>query len=493
MKDGSRIVVVGGGIAGVSCIQHLADSEELPDSTELVLVCGKNGYVKRVTNYEKAGIVMEKFQVEIESASTFTGRYSKVTVIEDTVISWDSNTKTLKLSSGEELKYDKLVIATGAEPKTLNFEKCDKILTIRDTDTIAKLEKRLCKAKRVAIVGDGGIGMELAFELKNQEITWVLKEVSVGSMFFDVQVAIGLERGFETGRIEPDLKDEAKYQRYQTSEADTSSKKDVLGCSLGPFWLGSLHQPSGAVGTVSGTTGTIGGTSGTACNKNSADSKNGLHRKIDIKRGAKVTGYGINNDEITVKLSDGTEVTVDLVIEAMGVWPASKMWKESCNELQLAEDGGIIVYEHMKTTVDDVYACGDVCTVKWEHQSKLWRQMRLWTQARQFGQFTALNLIEHQLELDQIFDIFAHTTTFAGQKVILLGDFDAKDGEIELEYVNDYVIRTVIRDNKVVGTCLIGETDCADMFEQLIVTELDVSKCPRPISNQYGDIVDYFD
>ena len=33
---------------------------------------------------------------------------------------------------------------------------------------------------------------------------------------------------------------------------------------------------------------------------------------------------------------------------------------------KLGEDGGILVNESMQTSVDDIYAAGDCCTVNWE-------------------------------------------------------------------------------------------------------------------------------
>lgn len=43
--------------------------------------------------------------------------------------------------------------------------------------------------------------------------------------------------------------------------------------------------------------------------------------------------------------------------------------------MKLAEDNGILVDSDMRTSVDDVYAAGDVCTPKWSQQSALWFQV----------------------------------------------------------------------------------------------------------------------
>lgn len=71
----------------------------------------------------------------------------------------------------------------------------------------------------------------------------------------------------------------------------------------------------------------------------------------------------------------------------------------------------------MLTNISFVYACGDVCTVNWVDQLPLWRQMRLWTQARTQGIFTAMNIVDKDSTDLSMFSAFAHSTTFGGRKV----------------------------------------------------------------------------
>lgn len=84
---------------------------------------------------------------------------------------------------------------------------------------------------------------------------------------------------------------------------------------------------------------------------------------------------------------------------------------------------------------------------------------------------------------------------FCHFQVILLGDFNAEGSEITVDsdFYEDKIIRILIKENKVIGACLVGETDCEEMLEQLILTSFDISHCPRPLSNKIGDIVDFFD
>ena len=44
-------------------------------------------------------------------------------------------------------------------------------------------------------------------------------------------------------------------------------------------------------------------------------------------------------------------------------------------QVQLADDGGVVVDDEMRTALPDVYAAGDVCTTQWKHCSKLWLQV----------------------------------------------------------------------------------------------------------------------
>ena len=44
------------------------------------------------------------------------------------------------------------------------------VLVLRDQDTVAELSKRLQSARRVVIVGNGGIATELAYSLQGVEV-----------------------------------------------------------------------------------------------------------------------------------------------------------------------------------------------------------------------------------------------------------------------------------------------------------------------------------
>lgn len=68
----------------------------------------------------------------------------------------------LHLKSGATLPYDQLCICTGGRPRTLpGITPADRILTLRDVDSIDALAHRIRSARRAVVVGNGGIAMEL--------------------------------------------------------------------------------------------------------------------------------------------------------------------------------------------------------------------------------------------------------------------------------------------------------------------------------------------
>ncbi len=80
---------------------------------------------------------------------------------------------------------------------------------------------------------------------------------------------------------------------------------------------------------------------------------------------------------VYVVLSNGHVYGCDIVVSATGVVPNTGWLREAVknDKLRLAEDGGIIVDTAMRSSMECVYAAGDVCSVEWEGHSKTWFQV----------------------------------------------------------------------------------------------------------------------
>jgi 3-phenylpropionate/trans-cinnamate dioxygenase ferredoxin reductase subunit len=70
--------------------------------------------------------------------------------------------KAVSLSDGSSVTYDKLLIATGARPRTLSIAGGEHALTLRTHDDAIELRKRFAVGSNIVIIGGGFIGLELA-------------------------------------------------------------------------------------------------------------------------------------------------------------------------------------------------------------------------------------------------------------------------------------------------------------------------------------------
>ncbi|GAB6986530.1 FAD-dependent oxidoreductase [Nocardioides pyridinolyticus] len=86
-----------------------------------------------------------------------------VTVLLETrATALDVEAKTVGLSSGETLGYDKLLLATGVRARGLPHVRHESILTLRTVADAEKIRSRLGQAEKVAVLGGGFIGCEAA-------------------------------------------------------------------------------------------------------------------------------------------------------------------------------------------------------------------------------------------------------------------------------------------------------------------------------------------
>ncbi|VDK46514.1 unnamed protein product [Anisakis simplex] len=541
--NSTEYVIVGGGIAAVCCAEEIRSI----DSNAPITLITATPLLKVVTNRLLIGQLTESFDVcEKEASSTFTNE-TNIKIITNKVVQWNAKQKNLKTESGDEISYDKLCIATGGRPK--HRWSHPQIISIRDTETLDRLRDKMKNAKRIVVVGNGGIATEVVYELKNVEIIWAIRHESISATFFDegaaeffkpmlsegrrdhkaTTVVMQRNKNGEYDNTEPiscDIyKNSANVTTAQQSissirnntsttatAADISKRRfridvdndkqkvdsETIGCALGPHWAvtsditGSLKERSVHV----------------IYNVEMESIVNADEAETSEQQGAWFTG----DWPLYVRLSDGQILGTDILINATGVEPNSKMWKEQCDELILATDEGIIVNEHMMTSVPDVYACGDVCTAVWKWADH-WMQMRLWTQARQMGAYCGRAMVLREIQLDFCFELFTHVTHFFGFKVIFLGRFNG-DGVPKPWHAlmritkNEEYIKIIVHNGRVqgklysahfkekldiLGAVLVGETELEDMVENLILNQIDISDLEDDLLDPAIDIGDYFD
>ncbi|CAL8242121.1 unnamed protein product [Merluccius merluccius] len=483
-----KFVVVGGGIAGVTCVEQL--SSEFP-SADVALITAAS-HIKAVANFKKVSHTLEEFDVEERPSSTLQEKFPNITVIQSAVRSLCTDTHTLQTEDGRSVGYKKLCICSGARPKLLTQDQPN-VLGVRDTDSVQEFQKRLSSAKRILVVGNGGIALELVFEVGGCEVVWAVKDKAIGNTFFDAGAAQFLIPSLEAQR--PARAAVCKRARYTTEEAPDGGG-DQRRAGSGPTDTGSALGPDWHEGFLL---------------RGAEESSQGVRveyecevqeifTSLDHLRSPPPPESDYGCWPVYVQLTNEKIVGCDFIVSATGVVPNTDAFLLG-NNFALAGDGGLRVDDHMRTSEPDVYAAGDVCSACWE-PSPLWQQMRLWTQARQMGWFAgrsmAANVLTQPIELDFCFELFSHITKFFNYKVVILGKFNAQGLGVDHELLvrctkgQEYV-KVVLRGGKMVGAVLIGETDLEETFENLILNQMDLTPYKDELLNPNIDIEDYFD
>ncbi|KAM6895941.1 pyridine nucleotide-disulfide oxidoreductase domain-containing protein 1 isoform 1-T1 [Lycodopsis pacificus] len=492
-----RFVIVGGGIAGVTCVEQL--SSQIPSADVALITAGP--HIKAVTNYKQVSKTLEEFDVEERPSSVLVEKFPNLTVIHSAVKSLDTQSHSVETADGRVFGYEKLCICGGGTPKLLTWDN-PYVLGIRDTDSAQHLQKQLSSAKRIVVVGNGGIALELVYEVEGCEVIWAVKDKAIGNTFFDAGAAQFLIPSLEVDK--PGKAAPCKRPRYTTEELGPGASqtftadKNARRHGSGPTEAGSALGPDWHEGIV-------------------LRGAEQLSRRVSLEYQCEVekifTSAALLNSPqqtlrpenegswpVYVKLTNGKTFGCDFVVSATGVVPNTEPFLHG-NNFALADDGGLQVDDHMMTSEPDVYAAGDVCTACWEH-SALWQQMRLWTQARQMGWYAgrcmAAHVLSEPIELDFCFELFSHITKFFNYKVVLLGKFNGQglgpDHELLLRCTKgqEYV-KVVLSGGRMVGAVLIGETDLEETFENLILNQMDLTPYREELLNPNIDIEDYFD
>lgn len=458
-------LVVGGGIAGVSCVETI--NFLAPEEKTIVLT--ESSLIKSVTNLVQLGKYVQQFQVKEIDASQLDK--ANVQVVTDQLKSILSKSKTAETVKGLKISYKFLCICTGARPKLINTDIDEFVIGIRDTESVKEFQKRIKNGRKFVLIGNGGIASEIAYEIRNIAIDWVVKDKHISSTFIDAGAAKFFESRLLNKATEAVESSVVKRMRY--TESALEEKRN--GAALGPDW----HRLIDMSGESDRSTDNI-----------------TIHFEAELRS---VVRNCANDFPITAELTNGKQIQTDFIVSGTGVSPFVSFHTDAA--FNIAPDGGICVDELMKTSVDSIFAAGDVCHASWEHSS-FWHQMKLWTQARQMGMMAGKSMVachrNEEIYQDFCFELFTHVTKLYGYQLVLLGRFNGQglDDDYELLFritPDKEYIKFVLKNGRLVGALLIGETGLEETCENLILNQIDLTPFGDDILNPNIDIEDYFD
>lgn len=196
-----QVVVVGASVAGVRTVQAL----RMQGFEGTITLIGEEPHHP----YDKPPLSKENLSPETAEATTPLLSVEDLEALDVDLhlgvraTGLDPIAQVVRTDDGEHA-YDRLVIATGVQPRTLPGSDLDGIFTIRTADDAAELRRRLADRPRVVVVGAGFIGAEFAAAARGQgcEVTIVeaqetpmahLLGAEVGGRLAQLHAAHGVE------------------------------------------------------------------------------------------------------------------------------------------------------------------------------------------------------------------------------------------------------------------------------------------------------------
>ena len=308
-----------------------------------------------------------------------------------TVTAVDPGTRTITTSIGEEVPYDRLLLATGgtAHVPPIPGADLENVFTVRKLEDAIHTYGQLKDLGKIVIIGGGTLGLELARNLLETKA--------------DIHVVESHER------LLPKLTDPAGSEM--------------------------LHLRLTHLGI-------------------------NVHHDCDTRE---IVGEGRARE---VVIEDGRTLACDAVIIATGM-RANKTLGEA---LGLEMERGIIVDDHMRTSIPDIYAAGDVC----EHKRV---KYGAWRAAEEQGAYAGANMAGEDLVYEGT--VLSKYVRVSGADVFSAGNLDWRgdlESKMHVEWERMVYKRLVLDGCKIVGAIMIGDLRDAQKALRAIDNGTDV--CP---------------
>ncbi len=167
MSEKVDLLIVGGGPAAHAAANAYRDGE----ATGALAIVSDEGRAP----YERPPLTKELLRGEcgedelwLADEDWFATR--DIALVTGRAVGLDPETRCVTLSGGRELEYEQCVLATGAEPRRLTVPGADDpaIRVLRSLDHFRELTARLRPETRVAVVGSGFLGCEIAASLRRR-------------------------------------------------------------------------------------------------------------------------------------------------------------------------------------------------------------------------------------------------------------------------------------------------------------------------------------
>ncbi len=178
MSSNRHVVIIGNGIAGITCARHL---RKLDEQVRITVISGESKYFFSRTALMYVYMGHMKFD-HIQPYENWFWEKNRIELKECWVEKVDFQSKNLVFKTGEILAYDELVIASGSKPNKFGWPGQDLkgVQGLYSKQDLELMEESIKSGvERAVIVGGGLIGIEMAEMLayKKIPVTFLVREV----------------------------------------------------------------------------------------------------------------------------------------------------------------------------------------------------------------------------------------------------------------------------------------------------------------------------
>ena len=162
VENAQNVIVIGGSFAGVELTRRLAES--LPTGYRVVLI-ERNSHLNYSFNFPRYS-VLQGHERKAFIPYDGIGRRAPERALKRICDAATRITEdTVRLSSGEEIRYSYLVIATGSwQPFPSKLQSQERESACAE---LHKIQEAIRDADNIAIIGGGAVGVELAADIKS--------------------------------------------------------------------------------------------------------------------------------------------------------------------------------------------------------------------------------------------------------------------------------------------------------------------------------------
>jgi len=182
MTSSPKILIVGGVAGGASAATR---ARRMNESARIIML-EKDAYVSFANcglPYHLGGVIQDRAKLLVAKPEMFKKRFNIEVRVRHEALAIDRTTKTVRIrdhQAGTEYTetYDKLILAPGAAPLLPDVPgvRAAGVHTLRNIEDMDRILTQLPSVQKVAVVGAGFIGLEVAEQLKERGLAVTLIE-----------------------------------------------------------------------------------------------------------------------------------------------------------------------------------------------------------------------------------------------------------------------------------------------------------------------------